>query len=42
MSTVIKGQTELRFCTINPRTTEDDIRLTIEKLEHYARRLDEE
>ena len=40
MSTVIKGQTVLRFCTINPRTTEDDIRLTIEKLEYYARRLD--
>lgn len=29
-STVLKGRTVLRFCTINPRTTEDDIRRTLQ------------
>ena len=28
-STVLRGQTVLRLCTINPRTTEDDIRATL-------------
>ena len=36
MSTTIKGRTVLRFCTINPRTTEDDICRTIDKLTYYA------
>lgn len=29
-STVLKGRTVLRFCTINPRTTEDDITQTLD------------
>lgn len=29
-STVLKGRTVLRFCTINPRTTEDDIARTLD------------
>ena len=32
-STVLKGRTVLRFCTINPRTTEDDIIRTIEQID---------
>jgi glutamate/tyrosine decarboxylase-like PLP-dependent enzyme len=32
-TTVLHGRLALRFCTINPRTTEDDIRETIERLE---------
>lgn len=36
MSTTLKGRTVLRFCTINPRTTEDDIQQTIDRLTHYA------
>ena len=39
MSTVIKGQTVLRFCTINPRTQEDDISGTIDKLTYYAEKI---
>jgi glutamate/tyrosine decarboxylase-like PLP-dependent enzyme len=31
-TTVINGQTVLRLCTINPRTTDDDIRSTIEMI----------
>jgi aromatic-L-amino-acid decarboxylase len=31
-STVLKGRKVLRFCTINPRTTEDDITQTIDYL----------
>jgi glutamate/tyrosine decarboxylase-like PLP-dependent enzyme len=31
-TTVIKGQTVLRLCTINPRTSDDDIRGTIEMI----------
>jgi aromatic-L-amino-acid/L-tryptophan decarboxylase len=30
--TVLRGKTVLRMCTINPRTTHDDIKTTIEKL----------
>ena len=33
VSTTLKGQTVLRFCTINPRTTEADIRQTLEKFD---------
>jgi glutamate/tyrosine decarboxylase-like PLP-dependent enzyme len=32
-STVLRGRTVLRLCTINPRTTEEDIRGTIGRLE---------
>jgi aromatic-L-amino-acid decarboxylase len=32
LSTELRGQTVLRLCTINPRTTEDDIRKTIAAL----------
>jgi len=35
-STALRGQTVMRLCTINPRTTEEDIRATIEKLEQLA------
>jgi glutamate/tyrosine decarboxylase-like PLP-dependent enzyme len=31
-STVLKGRTVLRFCTINPRTTEDDISQTLDRI----------
>ena len=31
-TTVINGQTVLRLCTINPRTTDDDIRSTIDMI----------
>ena len=35
-STTLKGRTALRLCTINPRTTEDDIIQTIDRLEKFA------
>jgi glutamate/tyrosine decarboxylase-like PLP-dependent enzyme len=35
-STTLKGVTALRLCTINPRTTEDDIVQTIDRLEKFA------
>jgi glutamate/tyrosine decarboxylase-like PLP-dependent enzyme len=35
-STVLRGNTVLRMCTINPRTTESDIKLTLEKLDRLA------
>jgi glutamate/tyrosine decarboxylase-like PLP-dependent enzyme len=35
-STTLKGVTALRLCTINPRTTEDDILQTIDRLEKFA------
>jgi len=31
-STVLSGRTVLRLCTINPRTTEDDVRQTVHRL----------
>jgi glutamate/tyrosine decarboxylase-like PLP-dependent enzyme len=31
-STVLRGQTVLRLCTINPRTTEEEIAETIRRL----------
>jgi glutamate/tyrosine decarboxylase-like PLP-dependent enzyme len=37
-STVLRGRTVLRMCTINPRTTEADILGTIERLDSLARR----
>ncbi len=35
-STVLDGRSVLRLCTINPRTTEDDIRATIERLRAFG------
>ena len=35
-STALRGRTVLRMCTINPRTTEDDIRMTVRKLDELA------
>lgn len=35
-STTLKGATALRLCTINPRTTEEDIIQTIDRLERFA------
>jgi glutamate/tyrosine decarboxylase-like PLP-dependent enzyme len=35
-TTVLDGHTVARLCTINPRTTEDDIRGTIERLERFS------
>jgi aromatic-L-amino-acid/L-tryptophan decarboxylase len=35
-STVLQGRTVLRMCTINPRTTDSDIELTLEKLDRLA------
>jgi hypothetical protein len=39
-STVLRGRTVLRMCTINPRTTAEDIQETVDKLESIARQLD--
>jgi hypothetical protein len=36
---VLKGRRVLRMCTINPRTTEQDIDETIARLERIAARL---
>jgi aromatic-L-amino-acid decarboxylase len=36
-STRLRGRRVLRLCTINPRTTEDDIRQTLQRLEHFGR-----
>ena len=38
-STVLQGRTALRLCTINPRTTDEDIRATIERLEYLSKKL---
>jgi aromatic-L-amino-acid decarboxylase len=38
-STVLRGQTVLRMCTINPRTTEADVRETIKRLDDMSKRL---
>jgi aromatic-L-amino-acid/L-tryptophan decarboxylase len=35
-TTVIDGRPVARLCTINPRTTDDDIRMTIERLERLV------
>jgi aromatic-L-amino-acid/L-tryptophan decarboxylase len=35
-STTLKGKTALRLCTINPRTTEEEIVQTIDRLEKFA------
>ena len=36
-TTELRGRTVLRLCTINPRTTEDEIRETIRRLERIGR-----
>ena len=36
LTTEIRGKVVLRFCPINPRTTEDDISKTITKLDEIA------
>lgn len=38
-STVLRGQTVLRTCTINPRTTAADIQASLDRLDRFARRL---
>jgi glutamate/tyrosine decarboxylase-like PLP-dependent enzyme len=38
-STVLRGKTVLRMCTINPRTTETDIRETLARLDRMGRAL---
>ena len=38
-STVLRGRTALRLCTINPRTTEEDVRETVRRLEEIGNRL---
>jgi glutamate/tyrosine decarboxylase-like PLP-dependent enzyme len=40
-STTLKGATALRLCTINPRTTEDDIVQTVTRLDRFARKRSE-
>jgi aromatic-L-amino-acid/L-tryptophan decarboxylase len=35
-TTVLRGRTVLRFCTINPRTTFEEIETTIERMERFA------
>lgn len=35
-STVLRGRTVLRLSTINPRTTDEDLRETLRRLEHFA------
>ncbi|MGD0302799.1 MAG: glutamate decarboxylase, partial [Bryobacteraceae bacterium] len=37
-STILRGRTVLRTCTINPRTTEAEIQVALEKLDSFARR----
>ena len=39
-STAIRGKVVLRMCTINPRTTDDDLRKTVERIVEIGRRLD--
>jgi aromatic-L-amino-acid decarboxylase len=38
-TTTLAGRTVLRFCTINPRTSEDDIRLALAAMDAIARKL---
>ena len=35
-STVLRGRTVLRLCTINPRTTDEDIDATVERISQLA------
>jgi hypothetical protein len=36
LTTELRGTTVLRLCTINPRTTEEDIAKTVESLDKHA------
>ena len=36
-STVLRGRTVLRTCSINPRTTESDIEETLRRMDRLAR-----
>jgi hypothetical protein len=36
ISTTLNGKTALQLCTINPRTTDDEIRQTIHKVEQFG------
>jgi aromatic-L-amino-acid decarboxylase len=38
-TTELRGRTVLRLCTINPRTTEDEVRGTVRRLERIGREL---
>ncbi len=38
-TTELRGRTVLRLCTINPRTTEGDVRETVRRLERLGREL---
>jgi hypothetical protein len=38
-STELRGAASLRLCTINPRTTEQDIVETVKRLDQFAREL---
>jgi glutamate/tyrosine decarboxylase-like PLP-dependent enzyme len=40
-TTRLHGRNALRFCTINPRTTEDDLRETIARMERIGAGLDQ-
>jgi aromatic-L-amino-acid/L-tryptophan decarboxylase len=40
-STVLRGLTSLRMCTINPRTSDEDIDRTLERLNSLGRALDQ-
>jgi hypothetical protein len=41
-TTELRGRAALRLCTINPRTTEDDVRQTVRLLADIGRKLAEE
>jgi hypothetical protein len=36
-TTTVHGETVLRLCTINPRTTREDVEATLDRLEQAAR-----
>ena len=38
LTTSLRGQTVLRICSINPRTTDEDIRETILRLEDFGQK----
>jgi aromatic-L-amino-acid/L-tryptophan decarboxylase len=35
-TTVLDGRVVLRLCTINPRTTHEDVEATIERMESFG------
>jgi glutamate/tyrosine decarboxylase-like PLP-dependent enzyme len=40
VTTKLRGRAVLRFCTINPRTTETDIRETLRRLDRFGWEID--